>query len=262
LAIFADGGTSSSSGDSNIYFTTDSDTSVYMIPHGGSATTAVAPVQISSIVGPNPSHMIMDANGGIWVSSGAAFVSRIATGNAGDANYLNGYTTTQFTAAANVSDVTAGPNATGTFVASDSSSNVNFLTGSGTSYSTASGWPNLSGAAGLLNPAAVAIDGRLNIWTVNGTANSGSGLFSVSEVSANGVPLMTSGTVAGGRQFDASFLANPKAITIDMSGNVWVAGKGTVANPSTSVTEIIGAAVPIYQPYSVGLSNGRFQRLP
>lgn len=74
--------------------------------------------------------------------------------------------------------------------------------------------------------------------------------------------MFTTGTTAGGRQFDNSVLANGTAIIIDMSGNVWVAGNGLAGSPSNSVTEIVGAAVPIYQPYSVGLSNGRFQRLP
>ena len=67
---------------------------------------------------------------------------------------------------------------------------------------------------------------------LNGTANSGSGLFSVSEVSALGVPLMPNGTAAGGRQLDSSFLANGRAIVIDMSGNVWLAGNGPVGTPS------------------------------
>ena len=245
-----------------VVYTTDADTSVYMIAHGATAASGTASTQISSIVGVNPNRLIVDSNQAIWVTSGDSFVSRIAVGTSGDPNYLNGYTTTQFTVPANTDGITVGPGTTGAFVASNSASAVTFLTGSGTNYSPASGWPNLSGVAGLLNPTAVAIDGRLNVWTVNGTANSGTGLFSVSEVSANGAPLFTSGTSAGGRQFDGSFLANGRAIAIDMSGNVWVAGTGPIGTPSISITEIVGAAVPVYQPFSTGLSNGRFQRLP
>ena len=50
--------------------------------------------------------------------------------------------------------------------------------------------------------------------------------------------------------------------TVDQSGNVWVAGDGTSTNPSNFVTEIVGGGVPIYQPYAVGLTNGRFQAIP
>jgi hypothetical protein len=46
-----------------------------------------------------------------------------------------------------------------------------------------------------------------------------------------------------------------------MSGDVWVAGTGS-GTPSNSITEIVGAAVPVYQPYATGLSNGRFQHIP
>lgn len=262
VAIFADGGNGGLDTVSNIYFTTDADTSVYMIAHGATADASATPIQISSIVGSNPNHLIVDANRAIWVTSGAGFVSRIAAGTAGDPNYLNGYTTTQFTVPANAAGITVGPGTTGAFVASDAASAVTFLTGSGTNYSPAGGWPNLSGVAGLLNPTAVAVDGRLNVWAINGTANSGSGLYSVTEVSSGGAPLFNSGTTAGGRQFDGSFLINGRSMIIDMSGNVWLAGTGSGGTPSTSITEIVGAAVPVYQPFSVGLSNGRFQNIP
>lgn len=262
LAVFADGGNGNGDSVSNIYYTTDADTSVYMIAHGATAAAGTAPTQISSTVGANPNRIIVDSNQAIWVTSGDSFVSRVAAGTSGDPNFLNGYTTTQFTVPSNTDGITVGPGTSGAFVASNSASAVSFLTGSGSNYSPATGWPNLSGVAGILNPTAIAIDGRLNVWTVNGTANSGSGLFSVSEVSSTGNPLFVNGTSAGGRQFDGSFLANGSAIAIDMSGNVWVAGTGPIGTPSTSITEIVGAAVPVYQPFSTGLSNGRFQRLP
>jgi hypothetical protein len=262
LAVFADGGNGSGDTISNIYFTTDTGTSVYMIPHGQTAANSTSLVQISSVVGPNPNHIMVDPAKAIWVSSGSTFISRIAAGTAGDQNYLNGYTTTQFPVPANSSAVTVGPGSDSAYVGSDSSNTVTYLSGSGTNFSTATGWPNLAGVGGINNPKAVAVDGRLNIWTANGTANSGSGLYSVGEVSATGTALMPSGTNAGGRQFDSSFLADPKAIVIDMSGNVWLAGNGPAGSPSNSITEVVGAAVSVYQPFSLGLSNGRFQRLP
>jgi hypothetical protein len=132
------------------------------------------------------------------------------------------------------------------------------LSGSGNSFSVTSGWPTSAGLAGLNNPTAIALDGRNNVWTANNAANSVSGLDSVSAVSYLGNAMLPNGTSAGGRQFSSDFLSGGRATVIDLSGNVWVAGDGT----PNSITEIVGAAVPIYQPYSVGLSNGRFQRLP
>ena len=122
LAVFADGGNGSGDTVSNIYFTADANTSVYMIPHGQTAADSSTLTQISSTVGPNPTHLVVDASQAIWVSSGAGYVSRIAPGTVGDATYLNGYTTTQFPVPANSSDVTVGPSTTGAFVASDSAS--------------------------------------------------------------------------------------------------------------------------------------------
>jgi hypothetical protein len=67
------------------------------------------------------------------------------------------------------------------------------------------------------------------------------------------------GTVAGGRQLAADYLNQGRAMVIDMSGNIWVAGDG--GSTSNLVTEIVGSAVPD-QPYARGLSNGRFQTVP
>jgi streptogramin lyase len=258
LAIFADGGVAGDK-NSSIFFTTDADTSVYMIPQGATATTASTPVQISSIVGPNPSHLMVDSNAAIWVTSGTSFISRIAAGTAGDANYLNGYTTVQFPVPTDSYGLTVNSLANGVYVTSTgANSGITLLSGSGNSFSVTSGWPTSAGLAGLNNPTAIALDGRNNVWTANNAANSVSGLDSVSAVSYLGNAMMPNGTSAGGRQFSSDFLSGGRATVIDLSGNVWVAGDGT----PNSITEIVGAAVPIYQPYSVGLSNGRFQRLP
>lgn len=53
-----------------------------------------------------------------------------------------------------------------------------------------------------------------------------------------------------------SYLNGGNAIAIDFSGNVWMAGSGN------SVTELVGAGVPVYQPFSLGYTNGRFQQIP
>ena len=47
------------------------------------------------------------------------------------------------------------------------------------------------------------------------------------------------------------------ALAVDQAGNVWIAGSG-----NTFITEIVGGAVPIYQPYAVGIAVNRFQSIP
>jgi hypothetical protein len=108
----------------------------------------------------------------------------------------------------------------------------------------------------------MATDGRYNIWAVNTTPNAGSGLVSLSEVSITGSALFSNGTDNGGLQIDSSNLSVGRSLVIDQSGNVWIANEGTSGTPGTFLTEIVGAAVPVYQPYSLGLTNGRFQALP
>jgi len=261
LAIFADGGNGNGDTVSNIFFTTATGTSLYMIAHGGSATTATAPVQISSTVGPNPAHLMADSNHLVWVSSGSNFVSRVAAGSPGDPNYLNGYSTNQFAVDTDTYGIAADFSNT-VYISSTGSNTFSALVGSDTNYAPPVGFPTSANLAGLNNPTSVALDGRYNVWTANTTANTGSGLASLSEVSMKGVALFPSGTSAGGLQLDSSYLSVGRAIAIDQSGNVWIANEGTSGNPGTFITEIVGAGVPIYQPFSYGLANGRFQTLP
>ena len=92
------------------------------------------------------------------------------------------------------------------------------------------------------------VDGRGNSWIAN------SGSPSISEVSFFGTLPLSPST---GFLKDATYLNSNKAIAVDQAGNVWIAGSG-----NNFVTEIVGAGVPLYAPYAVGLANGRFQQIP
>lgn len=261
LAVFADGGNGGGDTVSNIYFTTAADTSLYMIPHGASATVASAPIQISSVVGPNPARIMANKDLSIWVSSGSNFVSRVVAGASGDPNYLNGYSTTQFSVDSDATGLAI--NDFGVYVSSNNANNeISLLAGSGTSYSMFTGWPTSTNLAGISQPTAIALDGRSNAWALNGTLNSGTGLASLSEVNAKGVGLFPDGTTSGGLQLDSTYLSVGRALVIDQSGNVWIANEGPAGTPANFITEIVGAAAPVYQPFSWGLANGRFQSMP
>jgi hypothetical protein len=250
-----------SDGTGNVFFSTIADTSLYEIPGGATASAAVTPVQVSSVLGSLPISLMADKTGSVWATSGSNFVSRVTPGSAGDPNYLNGFSTTPF----NVPDGTYGLSVTSTnnvLVSSGGISNtVSYLTGSGISYASAPGWPVATGMGGINNPASVVLDGAQDVWTVNGSNNSVSGLDSVSELNLGGANLSPNGTSAGGFQLSSAF-SGGRAMIIDQSGNVWATGDGTLANPSNFVTEIVGSGVPVYQPYAVGLANGRFQTIP
>ena len=109
-------------------------------------------------------------------------------------------------------------------------------------------------APGLNNPAAVAVDGAQNVWAINNAP------IATSVVEIGAAKQQLSG--ATGFVKDASYLGKGRSLIIDSSGNVWIGLDGT-----NSITEIVGAAVPVYQPYAVGLqpnSHGviQFQKIP
>src|SRR5207302_7025915 len=101
LAITADGA-------GNVYFTASDGTtgSLYQLPAAASAAAAVAPVQISNLVGTSPVRLMADstsatpqtASGNIWVSSGAGFISQVSPTATTGAGVLNGFLTTTYSA--------------------------------------------------------------------------------------------------------------------------------------------------------------------
>jgi hypothetical protein len=251
LAITADGA-------GNVYFSATG--SVYQLPAAASASAAVAPVQISNLVGANPMRMMADNTsatpkttpGNIWVSSGASVTSQISPTTAtSGAGVLNGFLTTQFSAPAGSGNSygISLDNNSNVYVSAIDTGFIFRLARSGSSWSAASSpWPFLNPASvGINGPTGIAVDGRANTWIPN------SGSSSVSEISFFTNTLSPS----TGFQKDPTFLNASNAAAIDQAGNVWVAGTG-----NSFITEIVGAGVPIYAPYAVGINVGRFQSIP
>jgi len=75
----------------------------------------------------------------------------------------------------------------------------------------------------VINPTAIAIDARGNVWVADG------GHSTISELSSTGEPITTSGMFESG-------LYGPDAIAIDAAGNVWVANShwGIISEFSSS----------------------------
>jgi hypothetical protein len=94
----------------------------------------------------------------------------------------------------------------------------------------------------------IAVDGRANTWIPN------SGSPSLSEISFFGPNALSPTT---GFQKASSYLNASNALAVDQAGNIWIGGTG-----NNFITEIVGGAVPLYQPYAVGIAIGRFQAVP
>jgi hypothetical protein len=248
LAIAADG-------LGNVYFTAASAGvgSLYQLPGAASASSVVFPVQISNTVGPNPVRLMPDFKsttvlGNIWVSSGSTYVSQVAVGTGPGS--MNGFVTTPIPAFSSGSSYGLAVDQDNAVVTSTVDTNaVNTLVYNGSTWVTlGSGWPYTASTAGITNPTGISVDGRGNVFLPN------NGNSSFSELSLFGAnPL----SPASADQKSSANLNLNKASIVDQAGNLWVAGSG-----NNFVTEILGNGVPIYQPYAVGLANGRFQHIP
>jgi hypothetical protein len=112
---------------------------------------------------------------------------------------------------------------------------VSKFSSSGTDLSSGSGFS----AAGLSNPAFVAVDGSDNAWITNIRSNA------VTELTSNGSPATGSPFTGGGTNL-------PVGIAIDQSGNIWIANA-----MGNSVTELRanGSAAPGSPFLGGGLSS-------
>jgi hypothetical protein len=251
LAIGADG-------QNNIYFTSPANTSLYELA-GAVSTPGVTPTQISAAVGPNPVRLMPDFQGkttasNIFVTSGSSFVSKVSP-TATPGTFTTTPITTSGTSAYGLS---IGP-ANNLYVSDLVSGTITGLVaGTGSTYtSNVGGFPFTAAAsAGVAAPTSISIDGRQNIFlpnNTNGTDASSSPAGSISYVSRDGTAL----SPATGFQKSTTYLNAGRALAVDQAGNVWVAGDG-----NNFITEFVGAGVPIFQPYSLGLVNGRYQTIP
>jgi hypothetical protein len=188
--------------------------------------------------------------GNIWVSSGASFISQVSPTTATGAGVLNGFLTAPYTAPTGTSyGLTLDHNSDVFASAVDTGAIFQLAHSAATTWTPAGGnWPFTAASAGISGPTGIAVDGRKNTWIPNSTSPS------LSEISFFGPNPLSPST---GFQKDPTFLNASKALAVDQAGNVWVAGTG-----NNFITEIVGGAVPLYQPYAVGIAVGRFQDIP
>jgi hypothetical protein len=105
---------------------------------------------------------------------------------------------------------------------------------------------------GLQYSQAIAIDGASNAWIANthfGSPANGD----LSEFSQNGQVQSPN----AGYTSSTMSSTNPMALAIDGSGDVWVTNNG-----NSSVTEFIGAGVPVITPLATGVNLGKLGTRP
>jgi hypothetical protein len=251
LAITADGA-------GNVYFTAVAGTtgSLYLLPAAATVAAAVPAVQISNLVGPNPARLMADNTsstpqatpGNIWVSAGSGFVSQVSPTSTTGAGVMNGFLTTTYSAPLGNSYGISLDHNSDVFISADSGAIIQLARNGATWSPAGASWPFTTATAGINLPKGIAVDGRMNTWIPN------SGAPSLSEISFFGPNALSPST---GFQKDPTYLNASNSLAVDQAGNVWVAGTG-----NGFITEIVGGAVPLYQPYAVGIAVGRFQAIP
>ncbi len=259
--LFPDAITTDGSG--NVYITTQNGTntgSVYYIQQGATASGVNTPIQISNIVGPNPARIFPDKFGAVWVATGTGSVVQVSSGSSAGPgqSFLNNFVSTPFTVPSPSANVNVSASGSIYVTSQDVNSTLTVLQPTGGSYAIQSGFPTAANTGGLNVPVGLYLDGASNAWAVNGAANTTSGLYSVAAVSSSGSSISPSGATNGGYQKSTTYLNDGGNLIIDSAGSVWL----TNLNNANSLTQLVGAAVPVYQPYSTGIANGRFQTIP
>lgn len=229
-------------GSGNIFYATTAG-NLYEIANAASTTSysAASSVQINTASLGSPTRMIIDAAGRIWASSGGMFVTFTQLNSGGTA-----YVTTNVPTSSLVTDITVGVASAGNtqiYTVNPGSNAVQNLTITSANVVTQNA--DFTGA-GLADPAALALDGSANTWLANNTANS------VSGITASGDSL----TSTTGLQKSGTYFSGSHGITVDSAGNLWV------ATGTSTITEIVGAAVPVYKSYAIALHTNRFQTIP
>ncbi len=175
-----------------------------------------------------PGRIALDPNTNIWIPN------RSGAFSLHEFNYLG-------TLLSGLGGYTGGGLNDPYFLAIDASGNVwvtnppnSILSEFSKSGSPISGPSGYTGG-GLAGGRYLAIDGASNVWVANA-------VDSVTELANDGTPISPSTGYTGGGLFSSA------GIAIDGSGNVWVANEGT-----STLTEIVGAAVPVVTPLATAL---------
>jgi hypothetical protein len=212
---------------------------------------------------PESYGMAIDALGDVWVANTLTNTSA--------------KTVTEYTPGSNNTyplSYTFTPGSATTGIAVDHSNNAWTVAGSTLDeliYSSPSSYTtNSFTGGGLASGAYLAIDGAGNIWVANATPASVTvnstitNYVTISEFNSNGTPVTNdvSTLQPGGLATPITITSpQPRGITIDPSGNVWIAGCGNSTSCSSGTTpfvmEYVGVASPPVKSLATAIANNQ-----
>jgi streptogramin lyase len=211
--------------------------SVIEFSASGAALTGVGGIQGGALS--YPYSVAIDGSENVWVTNflqtGVTKISTVGGTFTGTAAYYGGGMTE--------TNALAIDGSGNVWVANDLGigSSVTELSSSGSILSGSAGYSG----GGLNNPHAIAIDGAGNVWVASFGGN-------------NIVELSNSGSILSGVGGYQDGFSGPDAIAVDGSGDVWM----TSGNSSNTVTELVGAGVPVVTPLAVGVKSNMLGTRP
>ena len=244
-------------GSDNVFFTgvIGGTGRLMKLPGAARATINGNASEISNTLGTTPTSSFPDSAGDIWVASGSNFITEVTLTTGGTEN---GYNSNNFTVATPAKSVTVGPTNTVYALSGDPADTVTAFTPSGNTFVRKTGFPVAANLGGINNPTSIYLDGAQSSWIDNGSAETSSLQYAASVIGADGAAISASGSSNGGYQKSSTYFNAMRGITIYLGGNVWITNDGI----TNGITEIVGGAAQIYQPYSYGITQGRFQTVP
>jgi ligand-binding sensor domain-containing protein len=203
-----------------------------------------------------PEYMAVDTAGNVWASSAGVAGTSVVQLSGINTSGCSAFPCSSSTGLASTyTTITSGPiNGPWAFAASSSgmwlaNPTGNFLTDFALSDLSAA---NFGSATSLTSPRFPAVDGAGDIWVGNG------GTGGLSELASDGTVLSPASTVIG---YAHSGLGSGNQVTLDPSGNVWVANNTTGTN-ANSIFEIVGSGAPTVTPIALSLKNGKVGQKP
>ncbi len=277
-------------GYGNVIFADTTTETIYQLPVG--ATTATAGSGLVSLgAGPGAAKaaitsIAIDGQNSIFAASNTvntitAIIPKTAKGtvygtpiNTNNSTYLINTYGLAVDAAGNIWNSQSNNTTANSVPGNSLNQLVPTYTGAAGSYTATFGFQNQTGTgqAGLQTPRQLAIDGAGNVWAANNNSNGSAAgstaattyQYAVSEFTKNGAALSPTQYVGpgqtGGYIKPQTIFNGPRAIAIDMSGNVWVTQ--AQATSSYQMSEVVGAAVPVATPIAAQIKNNSFGTKP
>jgi hypothetical protein len=277
-------------GSNNVFVTHESSSSTYTVYEflGGNLVASTSEVQyppykVGGTTLQQPEYAAIDTSGNVWMTNGSSTsglynnIFQMSAFNGGTGGVCTVFPCNVASDSSLAETYTNVPSATGSIptlneawgIAAGPSGvmwtpNTTGLTL--TQMTSTTNGTDFGSATSLTAPSYVAVDGAGNVWVSNKSSSPGS----VSEFFGTGTSLTTPALgaimspISGTTPFNVVGyshvgIVQAQGITLDPSGNVWVANQTATTG---GVFEIVGAGAPTVTPIALALKNGKVGALP